>query len=76
MGNNLIKLTTSDDKKIIINSMLIESIEEVEDGSYITMGFASNHYYRVNETPEEVVKKIDKSGFFKTTTYSNIFEKL
>ena len=59
--NNFIKLKDIDlDKVIILNSSLIQSIEEYKTGSIIVMGFKSTTTYYVKETPDQVLKKIDK----------------
>jgi uncharacterized protein YlzI (FlbEa/FlbD family) len=65
----LITLTTRDNKKVVLNSILLQSIEEVEDGCIIYFGFGSEHFYRVTETIEEVLKLIDKTDYFKIKTY-------
>ena len=58
---DFIKLTDIDlDKVIILNSSLIQSIEEYKTGSIIVMGFKSTTTYYVKETPDQVLKKIDK----------------
>jgi hypothetical protein len=41
----------------------------MEDGSIIYFGFGSEHFYRVNETIEEILKLIDKTDYFKIKTY-------
>ena len=65
MTNNFIELTQTDDLKIHLNCMYIEGIEQMEDETFITMGFGSKNFYRVKETPKEVIKKIEDSGNFK-----------
>jgi len=58
---DFIKLTDIDlDKVIILNSSLIQSIEEYKTGSIIVMGFKSTTTYYVKETPDQILKKIDK----------------
>ena len=66
---NFIKLTTmNSDKVLILNSTLIESILEQKNGSYIVMGFDGSDSHYVKETPEEIVKLIEKSNYFTTIT--------
>jgi uncharacterized protein YlzI (FlbEa/FlbD family) len=65
----LITLTTRDNKRVVLNSSLIQSIEEMEDGSIVYFGFGSEHFYRVTETIEEILKLIDKSDYLKIKTY-------
>ncbi len=65
----LITLTTRDNKRVVLNSSLIQSIEEMEDGSIIYFGLGSEHFYRVTETIEEILKLIDKTDYFKIKTY-------
>ena len=67
--NNFIKLTTLDKgTTLVLNSTFIQSIQEQKNGSYITMGFNNNHNpIEVNETVEEIMKKIDKGNWFTTT---------
>jgi uncharacterized protein YlzI (FlbEa/FlbD family) len=65
----LITLTTRDNKRVVLNSSLIQSIEEMEDGSIIYFGLGSEHFYRVTETIEEILKLIDKSDYLKIKTY-------
>jgi uncharacterized protein YlzI (FlbEa/FlbD family) len=65
----LITLTTRDNKKVVLNSSLIQSIEEMEDSSIIYFGFGSDHFYRVTETIEQILKLIDKTDYFKIKTH-------
>ena len=65
----LIRLTRRDNTEVVVNSTLIQSIEEVEDGSIIYFGFNTEHFYRVTETIEEILKLIDKSDYIKIKTY-------
>jgi hypothetical protein len=65
----LIRLTRRDNTEVVVNSTLIQSIEEVEDGSIIYFGFNTEHFYRVTETIEEILKLIDKSDYMKIKTY-------
>jgi uncharacterized protein YlzI (FlbEa/FlbD family) len=65
----LITLTTRDNKRVVLNSSLIQSIEEMEDGSIIYFGLGSEHFYRVTETIEEILKLIEKTDYFKIKTY-------
>ena len=65
----LITLNTRDNKRVVLNSSLIQSIEEMEDGSIIYFGLGSEHFYRVTETIEEILKLIDKTDYFKIKTY-------
>jgi len=65
----LITLTTRDNKRVVLNSSLVQSIEEMEDGSIIYFGFGSEHFYPVTETIEEILKLIDKTDYFKIKTY-------
>jgi uncharacterized protein YlzI (FlbEa/FlbD family) len=65
----LVTLTTRDNKRVVLNSSLIQSIEEMEDGSIIYFGLGSEHFYRVTETIEEILKLIDKSDYLKIKTY-------
>ncbi len=65
----LITLTTRDNKRVVLNSSLVQSIEEMEDGSIIYFGFGSEHFYRVTETIEGILKLIDKTDYFKIKTY-------
>ena len=59
--NNFIKLTEIDyGGVVILNSSLIQSIEECKTGSRIEMGFKSTKTYYVKETPDQVLKKINK----------------
>ena len=58
---DFIKLTEIDNGGVVIlNSSLIQSIEEYKTGSLIVMGFKSTTTYYVKETPDQVLKKIDK----------------
>jgi|688.fasta_scaffold306708_3 uncharacterized protein YlzI (FlbEa/FlbD family) len=65
----LITLTIRNSKRVVLNSSLIQSIEEMEDGSIVYFGFGSEHFYRVTETIEEILKLIDKSDYLKIKTY-------
>jgi len=65
MTNNFIKLT-SDNKTVMLNAMFIEAIEELENGTCISMSLNTNRIYRVEETVAQVMKKIDETGTFKT----------
>ena len=65
----LIRLTRRDNTEVVVNSTLIQSIEEVEDGSIIYFGFNTEHFYRVTETIEEILKLIEKTDYFKIKTY-------
>jgi uncharacterized protein YlzI (FlbEa/FlbD family) len=65
----LITLNTRDNKRVVLNSSLIQSIEEMEDGSIIYFGLGSEHFYRVTETIEEILKLIEKTDYFKIKTY-------
>ncbi len=65
----LITLTTRDNKRVVLNSSLVQSIEEMEDGSIIYFGLGSEHFYRVTETIEEILKLIEKTDYFKIKTY-------
>ena len=65
----LITLTTRDNKRVVLNSSLIQSIEEMEDGSIIYFGLGSEYFYRVTETIEEILKLIEKTDYFKIKTY-------
>mgnify|MGYP000300411732 FL=1 len=65
----LITLTTRDNKRVVLNSSLIQSIEEMEDGSIVYFGFGSEHFYRVTETIEKILKLIEKTDYFKIKTY-------
>jgi|LauGreDrversion4_2_1035121.scaffolds.fasta_scaffold237124_3 uncharacterized protein YlzI (FlbEa/FlbD family) len=65
MTNNFIELTQTDELTIHLNCMYIEGIEQMENETLITMGFGSKNFYRVKETPKEVIKKIENSGNFK-----------
>jgi uncharacterized protein YlzI (FlbEa/FlbD family) len=65
----LLTLTTRDNKRVVLNSSLIQSIEEMEDGSIIYFGLGSEHFYRVTETIEEILKLIEKTDYFKIKTY-------
>lgn len=65
----LVTLTTRDNKRVVLNSSLIQSIEEMEDGSIIYFGLGSEHFYRVTETIEEILKLIEKTDYFKIKTY-------
>lgn len=71
MTNNFITLTQTNDKLVNLNAMFIESIEEMDDDTMVTLGFGSKNFYRVKETPKEVIKKIENTGIFKTFTYGN-----
>jgi hypothetical protein len=68
--NNFIKITElSSDKTLVINSTFIQSVQELKNGSYIRMAFKETYsHYEVKETIEEIMKKIDKSNWFTTTT--------
>ena len=68
--NNFIKLTTLDKgTTLVLNSNFIQSIQEQKNGSYIRMAFKETYsHYEVKETIEEIMKKIDKSNWFTTTT--------
>ena len=58
---DFIKLTEIDNGGVVIlNSSLIQSIEEYKTGSLITMGFNTSPTYYIKETPDQVLKKIDK----------------
>jgi uncharacterized protein YlzI (FlbEa/FlbD family) len=65
----LITLTIRNSKRVVLNSSLIQSIEEMEDGSIIYFGLGSEHFYRVTETIEEILKLIEKTDYFKIKTY-------
>ena len=65
----LITLTTRDNKRVVLNSSLVQSIEEMEDGSIVYFRFGSEHFYRVTETIEEILKLIEKTDYFKIKTY-------
>ena len=65
MTNNFIKLT-SDGKVLMLNAMFIEAVEEMEGDTCISMSLNSNRIYRVEETVDVVMKKIDETGTFKT----------
>lgn len=68
MTNNFIELIQTNELPIHLNSVFIEGIEqtgEMENETLITMGFGSKNFYRVKETPKEVIKKIEESGTFK-----------
>jgi hypothetical protein len=62
-------ITIRNSKRVVLNSSLIQSIEEMEDGSIVYFGFGSEHFYRVTETIEEILKLIDKSDYLKIKTY-------
>lgn len=64
--NNFIKLTDLfKDKLIVVNATLIQSIHEQTNGSYLVMSFGNNSTIHVKETPEQIIKLIEKSGYFK-----------
>ena len=65
----LITLTIRNSKRVVLNSSLIQSIEEMEDGSIVYFGFGSEHFYRVTETIEKILKLIEKTDYFKIKTY-------
>jgi len=65
MTNNFIELTQTNDLPVQLNSVYIEGIEQMEDDTMITMAFGSKNFYRVKETPKQVIKKIEESGTFK-----------
>lgn len=65
----LITLTKRDNMKVVVNSTLIQSIEEMEDGSIIYFGFNTEHFYRVTDTIEEILKMINNSDYIKIKTY-------
>ena len=65
----LITLTKRDNMKVVVNSALIQSIEEMEDGSIIYFGFNTEHFYRVTDTIEEILKMINDSDYIKIKTY-------
>jgi uncharacterized protein YlzI (FlbEa/FlbD family) len=65
----LITLTKRDNMKVVVNSTLIQSIEEMEDGSIIYFGFNTEHFYRVTDTIEEIIKMINDSDYIKIKTY-------
>ena len=65
----LIRLTRRDNTEVVVNSTLIQSIEEVEDGSIIYFGFNTEHFYRVTDTIEEIIKMINDSDYIKIKTY-------
>ena len=65
MTNNFIELTQTNDLPVQLNSVYIEGIEQMEDDTMITMACGSKNFYRVKETPKQVIKKIEESGTFK-----------
>jgi uncharacterized protein YlzI (FlbEa/FlbD family) len=50
----------------MLNAMFIEAVEEMEGDTCISMSLNSNRIYRVEETVDEVMKKIDHTGTFRT----------
>ena len=66
---NFIKLTNRDGDEVMVNSSYILYIEKVEDGSYVKVSFSDHSAIRVTETPEEIIKKIDKSEYVTIKTY-------
>jgi uncharacterized protein YlzI (FlbEa/FlbD family) len=66
MTNNFIKLTQTDEKVVYLNATFIEGIDQRADHTLVTMAFSSENFYRVNETPEQIIKKIEDTGTFKT----------
>lgn len=62
MGN-FVKLKLVDGKNILINIGMIESIEELESSSEISMSFSGKTYH-VEEEASEVEKKISKADKF------------
>lgn len=62
---NFIKLTDLfKDKLILVNSTLIQSIHEQTNGSYLIMSFGDNSTIHVKETPDQIIKLIEKSEYF------------
>lgn len=67
---NFIKLTDLiKDKLIIVNPTLIQSIHEQTNGSYIIMSFNNNSAINVKESPEEIMKLIEKSDYLTIKNY-------
>lgn len=66
MTNNFISVTQTDEKIVYLNATFIEGIDQRSDHTLITMAFGSQNYYRVTETPEQIIKKIEKTGFITT----------
>lgn len=66
MTNNFIKLTQINKNKVYLNASLIESIEETDDKTLVNMTLNSKSTYQVIETPEQIIKKIEETGYFKT----------
>lgn len=66
MTNNFISVTQTDEKIVYLNATFIVSIRRMSDHTHITMGFDSENYYRVIETPEQIFKKIEETGFITT----------
>jgi uncharacterized protein YlzI (FlbEa/FlbD family) len=66
MTNNFIKLTQTDEKVVYLNATFIEGIDQRADHTLVTMAFGSENFYRVTETPEQIIKKIEDTGTFKT----------
>lgn len=66
MTNNFIKLTQINKNKVYLNASLIESIEETDDKTLVNMTLNSKSTYQVIETPEQIIKKIEETGHFKT----------
>jgi hypothetical protein len=66
MINNFITLTKTDEKLIHVNASLIESINRKKNYTLIIMGFGSENFHEVIETYEDIIKKIEETGTFKT----------
>ena len=67
MTNNFIKLTQIDERVIFVNASFIEAFEQMSKYTTVDMAFGSENFYRVTETPEQIIKKIEETGTFKTT---------
>jgi uncharacterized protein YlzI (FlbEa/FlbD family) len=66
MTNNFISLEQIDESVVLVNASFIESIEQMSRYTIVTMSFGSGMTYRVIETPEQIIKKIEDTGTFKT----------
>jgi hypothetical protein len=50
-----------------VNASFIEAFEQMSKYTTVSMAFGSENFYRVTETPEQIIKKIEETGTFKTT---------
>lgn len=70
---NLIELTRNDGKRVIINFNSILTLIEVKEGekSFTNIQLGNGEYtVKVNETPEEVIAKIEERETEKASLYT------